>query len=212
MVGGSSDRRARFTLAVDTAGQRDHAARGGMHGGAPKRPHYADHCDAPVAPQRVRGYGPPLISPRAAHRVGRWRVRSLVPSLTSPITVVKHCAAAERVGFKRTVGGLAEAECDGYARETTAGGSCRRGRRSPWRSRGSRRLARGRGRTRGRRRRTRCSCTTQVTSVTCIERQTSATSLPLASSRSVWSGRIFRSPMRWMVASPFPAHDDGATR
>ena len=38
----------------------------------------------------------------------------LVPSLTTPIALVKHCAAAERVWFQRTVAGLAEAECDGY--------------------------------------------------------------------------------------------------
>lgn len=39
----------------------------------------------------------------------------LVPSLTTPIALVKHCAAAERVWFQHTVAGLAEAECDGYA-------------------------------------------------------------------------------------------------
>lgn len=39
----------------------------------------------------------------------------LVPSLTTPIALVKHCAAAERVWFQRTVAGLAETECDGYA-------------------------------------------------------------------------------------------------
>lgn len=39
----------------------------------------------------------------------------LVPSLTTPISLVKHCTAAERVWFQRTVAGLAEAECDGYA-------------------------------------------------------------------------------------------------
>lgn len=39
----------------------------------------------------------------------------LVPSLTTPIALIKHCAAAERVWFQRTVAGLAEAECDGYA-------------------------------------------------------------------------------------------------
>lgn len=39
----------------------------------------------------------------------------LVPSLTTPIALVKHCAAAERVWFQRTVAGLAEAECDGYS-------------------------------------------------------------------------------------------------
>ncbi len=39
----------------------------------------------------------------------------LVPSLTTPISLVKHCAAAERVWFQRTVAGLSDAECDGYA-------------------------------------------------------------------------------------------------
>jgi uncharacterized damage-inducible protein DinB len=42
--------------------------------------------------------------------------RRLVPSLTTPIGLVKHCAAAERVWFQRTVGGLPESRCDGYAR------------------------------------------------------------------------------------------------
>lgn len=40
----------------------------------------------------------------------------LVPSLTTPIGLIKHCAAAERVWFQRTVGGLTESQCDGYAR------------------------------------------------------------------------------------------------
>ncbi len=39
----------------------------------------------------------------------------LVPSLTTPIALVKHCAAAERVWFQRTVAGLALENCDGYA-------------------------------------------------------------------------------------------------
>ncbi len=42
--------------------------------------------------------------------------RRLVPSLTTPIALIKHCAAAERVWFQRTVGGLEESQCDGYAR------------------------------------------------------------------------------------------------
>ena len=42
--------------------------------------------------------------------------RRLVPSLTTPIGLIKHCAAAERVWFQRTVGGLGESQCDGYAR------------------------------------------------------------------------------------------------
>ncbi|MGW1738159.1 DinB family protein [Nocardia sp. NPDC001965] len=47
--------------------------------------------------------------------------RRLVPSLTTPIGLIKHCAAAERVWFQRTVGGLAESACDGYARGDDAG-------------------------------------------------------------------------------------------
>lgn len=38
-----------------------------------------------------------------------------VPSLTTPLAVVKHCAAAERVWFQRTIAGLDESGCDGYA-------------------------------------------------------------------------------------------------
>ena len=41
--------------------------------------------------------------------------RRLVPSLTAPITLVKHCAAVERIWFQRTVGRLGRDECDGYA-------------------------------------------------------------------------------------------------
>src|SRR5690606_16478148 len=47
--------------------------------------------------------------------------RRLVPSLTTPISVLKHCAAAERVWFQRTVGGIDEALCDGYARGDDGG-------------------------------------------------------------------------------------------
>ncbi|MDJ0394812.1 DinB family protein [Rhodococcus sp. G-MC3] len=47
--------------------------------------------------------------------------RRLVPSLTTPIALVKHCAAAERVWFQRTVAGIAESECDGYAVGDDAG-------------------------------------------------------------------------------------------
>jgi uncharacterized protein DUF664 len=39
----------------------------------------------------------------------------LVPSLTTPISLVKHCAAAERIWFQRTLGGVSVAECDGRA-------------------------------------------------------------------------------------------------
>jgi uncharacterized protein DUF664 len=39
----------------------------------------------------------------------------LVPSLTTPISLVKHCAAAERIWFQRTLAGMNVAECDGHA-------------------------------------------------------------------------------------------------
>lgn len=39
--------------------------------------------------------------------------RRLVPSLTSPISLIKHCAVAERIWFQRTVAGMAADECDG---------------------------------------------------------------------------------------------------
>jgi Protein of unknown function (DUF664) len=39
----------------------------------------------------------------------------LVPSLTTPISLMKHCAAAERIWFQRTLAGLSIAECDGHA-------------------------------------------------------------------------------------------------
>ncbi|MFI8975651.1 DinB family protein [Nocardia asteroides] len=39
--------------------------------------------------------------------------RRLVPSLTTPITLIKHAAYAERMWFQRTLGGLADADCDG---------------------------------------------------------------------------------------------------
>ncbi|MGW0160218.1 DinB family protein [Mycobacterium sp. NPDC003323] len=42
--------------------------------------------------------------------------RRLVPSLTTPISLVKHAAAAERIWFQRFWAGLDESECDGYAR------------------------------------------------------------------------------------------------
>ncbi|WP_370949341.1 DinB family protein [Amycolatopsis sp. cg5] len=41
--------------------------------------------------------------------------RRLVPSLTTPIGLVKHAAVAERVWFQRTMLGLPESECDGRA-------------------------------------------------------------------------------------------------
>jgi uncharacterized damage-inducible protein DinB len=41
--------------------------------------------------------------------------RRLVASLTTPISLLKHAAAAERIWFQRFWAGLDEAECDGYA-------------------------------------------------------------------------------------------------
>jgi hypothetical protein len=38
-----------------------------------------------------------------------------VPSLTTPISLIKHCAAAERIWFQRTLAGLSTDECDGHA-------------------------------------------------------------------------------------------------
>ena len=42
--------------------------------------------------------------------------RRLVASLTTPISLIKHAAAAERIWFQRFWAGLAESECDGYSR------------------------------------------------------------------------------------------------
>ena len=42
--------------------------------------------------------------------------RRLVTSLTTPISLLKHAAAAERIWFQRIWAGLDEAECDGYSR------------------------------------------------------------------------------------------------
>ena len=39
----------------------------------------------------------------------------LVPSLTTPISLIKHCAAAERIWFQRTLAGMRIDECDGHA-------------------------------------------------------------------------------------------------
>lgn len=39
----------------------------------------------------------------------------MVPSLTTPISLIKHCAAAERIWFQRTLAGLGVDECDGFA-------------------------------------------------------------------------------------------------
>ncbi|MGX9791271.1 DinB family protein [Mycobacterium sp. MMS18-G62] len=42
--------------------------------------------------------------------------RRLVPSATTPIGLIKHAAAAERIWFQHYLFGLPEDECDGYAR------------------------------------------------------------------------------------------------
>jgi hypothetical protein len=41
--------------------------------------------------------------------------RRLVPSLTTPISLIKHAAAAERIWFQRFWAGLDESGCDGYS-------------------------------------------------------------------------------------------------
>lgn len=42
--------------------------------------------------------------------------RRLVASLTTPISLIKHAAAAERIWFQRFWAELGESECDGYSR------------------------------------------------------------------------------------------------
>ncbi|WP_338758701.1 DinB family protein [Nocardia vulneris] len=42
--------------------------------------------------------------------------RRLVSSLTTPISLIKHAAGAERIWFQRFWAGLDEADCDGYSR------------------------------------------------------------------------------------------------
>ena len=42
--------------------------------------------------------------------------RRLVASLTTPISLIKHAAAAERIWFQRFWAGFDESECDGYSR------------------------------------------------------------------------------------------------
>jgi uncharacterized damage-inducible protein DinB len=42
--------------------------------------------------------------------------RRLVASLTTPISLIKHAAGAERIWFKRFWAELEESECDGYSR------------------------------------------------------------------------------------------------
>ena len=41
--------------------------------------------------------------------------RRLVATLTTPISLLKHAAAAERIWFQRFWAGLDESECDGYS-------------------------------------------------------------------------------------------------
>ncbi|OBB14495.1 mini-circle protein [Mycolicibacterium setense] len=41
--------------------------------------------------------------------------RRLVTSLTTPISLLKHAAAAERIWFQRFWAGLDDSECDGYS-------------------------------------------------------------------------------------------------
>lgn len=41
--------------------------------------------------------------------------RRLVPSLTTPIGLIKHAAASERIWFQHYLLGLEKSECDGYA-------------------------------------------------------------------------------------------------
>lgn len=42
--------------------------------------------------------------------------RQLVASLTTPISLLKHAAGAERIWFQRFWAGLDESDCDGYSR------------------------------------------------------------------------------------------------
>jgi hypothetical protein len=49
------------------------------------------------------------------HLSGAQARQRLVPSLTTPISLLKHCAAAERIWFQRTLAGLSIDACDGHA-------------------------------------------------------------------------------------------------
>jgi hypothetical protein len=46
--------------------------------------------------------------------------QKLVPSLTTPISLINHCAAAERIWFQRTLAGIDADNCDGHAVGVTA--------------------------------------------------------------------------------------------
>lgn len=53
---------------------------------------------------------------RAVQQLSDTQARAkLVPSLTTPISLVKHCAAAERIWFQRTLAGISLDACDGHA-------------------------------------------------------------------------------------------------
>jgi hypothetical protein len=53
---------------------------------------------------------------RAVEHLSNTQAREkLVPSLTTPISLIKHCAAAERIWFQRTLAGLGIDDCDGHA-------------------------------------------------------------------------------------------------
>jgi Protein of unknown function (DUF664) len=53
---------------------------------------------------------------RAVEHLSDTQARAkLVPSLTTPISLIKHCAAAERIWFQRTLAGMSIDECDGHA-------------------------------------------------------------------------------------------------
>jgi hypothetical protein len=53
---------------------------------------------------------------RAVEQLSDAQARTrLVSSLTTPISLVKHCAAAERIWFQRTLGGVPVEECGGHA-------------------------------------------------------------------------------------------------
>jgi len=41
--------------------------------------------------------------------------QQLVPSLTTPMSLIKHCAAAERIWFQRTLAAMAAEDCDGHS-------------------------------------------------------------------------------------------------
>lgn len=53
---------------------------------------------------------------RAVEHLSETQARQkLVPSLTTPISLIKHCAAAERIWFQRTLAGIPIDDCDGHA-------------------------------------------------------------------------------------------------